>query len=82
MNDGVIFELDQERILHNLSSFWGDSCPATLLHHNDLLRVYGIVMSIANNRDMFERLATGASKNRSPIDNPIRNLKEIYQRIQ
>ena len=74
MNDGVIFKLDQERILRNLSSFWGDARPATLLHHNDHARVYGIVMSIANN-NMFERLAAGASGNRNLVDNPIHHLK-------
>lgn len=70
MNDGVTFELAQERILRNLQIF-GDSCSGILLHHNDCVRVYRIVMSITNIRDMFQRLAAGGFKNRSLIDNPI-----------
>lgn len=54
MNNGVTFVLEQERILRNLSSFWVGARSATLLHHNDRVRVYGIVMNISSNRDMFE----------------------------
>ena len=82
MNDGVTFELNQERILRNLSSTWGEARPAALLHHNDRVRVYGIVMSLPSNREMYDRLAAGASKNRALVDNPIHHLKEIYQSIR
>lgn len=66
-------------VLHNLSSFMGESQPAILvLHHNDRVRVYGIGMSIPEYRDIFECLAAGTSKRRQLVDDPMYHLKEIY----
>ena len=58
------YELDQNRLLDMLSNVWGQAQPKNVIHFNDWLRLFGILMSIPSNRPLCERLTAGvADKN-------------------
>ena len=78
-NDGT-FRLDQDRILSMLSNMWGSSKPINAIHFNDRLRVFGIIMSIPDNRHIYQRLAEGCTT-RKHLDDPIYNMKQMFQNI-
>ena len=40
------YVLDQCRVIRILSNVWGSITPAALIHHNDRVRVFGIVTTI------------------------------------
>ena len=74
------YELKQSDVLHFLLNMWGQSTPNKVLHYNDRLRLFGIIMTIPRNRPYFERLAKGViSKN--VLDDDDFNPKNIYQRL-
>ena len=66
--DGV-FVLDQHQILVMLHNVWGSINPSDTVYHNGRLRIFGIVMSISDNRYMYQRLAEGCSI-RHHVDDP------------
>ena len=51
------YRLDQFNILQMISHMWGASCPANILHCNDHVRLYGIVMSIPHNHTYYQLFA-------------------------
>ena len=50
------YHLDQSVVLDMCSTMWGAAKPMSIIHHNDRVRVFGIVMTIPENREMFGRL--------------------------
>ena len=50
-------------------SVWGKAAVDTITHHNDRTRVFGIMMTIPDNREMYQKLGEGVT-NRSGIDDP------------
>ena len=74
------YVLDQSRIIGILSNVWGSVRPAATIHHNDRVRVFGIVMTIEENRYMYQRLAEGCTTRQS-IDDPNFSPKQIFQTI-
>ena len=74
------FNLCQDRLARNLFSVWGSSSCGQAMHYNDKLRLFGLIMSIPDNRPMFQRLAEGAST-RSALDDPSLSLSAIYQKL-
>ena len=50
--DGV-FVLDQHQILVMLHNVWGSINPSDTVHHNDRMRIFGIIMSISDNMYMY-----------------------------
>ena len=67
-------------VLNMCSTMWGAARPINVLHHNDRVRVYGIVMSIHDNKQIFGRLANGPS-GRHQIDDVSFHPKQIFQDI-
>ena len=59
---------------------WGAARPVNIIHRNDLVRVFGILMTVPENRDIFGRLANGPST-RNEIDDVGYHPKQIYQNI-
>ena len=47
------YVLDQESYLETIERMWGESRACTTPHHNDRVRVYGLVMTRPNNREMY-----------------------------
>ena len=78
--DSGQYTLSQTKILEMLSNQWGAGSPSTELHHNDRVRVFGILMTIPENREYFQRLAEGVTSRRH-IDDPEFSLKQIYQSL-
>ena len=77
-----IYILDQCRVLSMLSNVWGgeNSGNDTTMHHNDRIRIYGLVMSMDIHRGMFQRLAEGCIT-RQHLDDPAFSLQQIFQTI-
>jgi len=74
------YELEQNDVLKFLLNMWGQSTPNKVLHFNNRLRLFGIIMTIPRNRPYFERLAKGVV-NKNVLDDDDFNLKNIYQRL-
>ena len=77
-----VYVLEQERIIGMLANVWGgdENSDDTSLHHNDRIRLFGIIMSIDTNRPIFERLTEGCTS-RQKLDDPQFNLKQIFQTL-
>ena len=70
------YMLDQGWVLSILSNHWGASGVGSVqIKHNDRVRVYGIVMSLEENRERFQRLAEVCQKRRH-LDDPSFSLKK------
>ena len=67
--------LEQGRVLSILAKVWGgeNSGDDPVMHHNDRIRVYGLVMSIDIHRGIFQRLAKGVG-DRIHLNNPAFSL--------
>jgi len=74
------YTLSQEFILNGLSNMWGAGIPSTELHHNDRVCLFGILMTIPENQEYFQRLVE-ASTTRRHLDYPEFSLKQIYQKL-
>ena len=59
---------------------WGAARPANVLHHNDRVRIFGIIMSIPEYRDVFSRLVNGPV-GRHQKDDVKYHPKQIYHDI-
>ena len=74
------YTLDQTRVIVILTNVWGNIRLAAIFHHNDRVRVFGIVMTIDDNRYMYERLARGVGS-KDDLDDPKYSTQQIYQSI-
>ena len=74
------FVLDQTRIISMFSNMWGASRPVNILHFNDRVRLYGIIMSIPSNRHIYQRLAEEVTSRRH-IDDPTYSVRQMFQNI-
>ena len=63
-----------------LSNVWGSLKPAALIHHNDWARVFKIVMTVEENRYMYQRLSVGCVKQQG-LDDPDFRPLQIFQTI-
>ena len=72
------YHLEQSIVLDMCSTMWGADKPMSIIHHNDRVRVFGIVMTLPENREMFGRLANGPST-RNQIDDVAYHPKQIFQ---
>ena len=74
------YHLDQTMVMIMRSTMWRAARPVNILDHNDHVRVFGIVMSIPENKEIFGRLANGPS-GRHQIDDVTFHPKQIFQDI-
>ena len=49
------FQYDQDRLVNQLHGMWGNDNYSHSVHVNDKLRLFGLIMSIEENRPLFER---------------------------
>ena len=75
------YKLLQSQLINMCESVWGKAAVDTVPHHNDRTRVFGIVMTLSENREMYHRLGAGVT-NRSGVDDPALSPKQIYNLIQ
>ena len=78
---GEEFILDQSRIIGVLSNVWGSIRPTLIIHYNDREQLFGIVMTIEENRYMYQRLAEDCTTHQC-IGDPNFSPKQIFQTIQ
>ena len=71
------YELEQSVLLGQLENVWGYAQPSTQLHHNDRLRLFGLLMTLPHNLAAYTRLGEGI-KNRAVFDDPNMNPKAIF----
>ena len=74
------YVLDQNDLLDFLLNMWGQSAPSKVLHFNDRVCLFGIIMTIPKNRPYFERLAKGVA-NKNVLDDVDYNPKNIFQKL-
>ena len=74
------YELDQITLPSMLQTVWGYAHPSQQLHHNDRIRLFGVLMTLQQNRALYERLAEGVT-NRWVLDNPALSIKQLFQRL-
>jgi len=79
-NENGFYTLSQDFILNGISNMWGTGSPSTELHHTDRVCLFGILMTIPENREYFQRLAEGSTTRRH-LDDPEFLLKQIYQKL-
>ena len=58
--DGNKYTLEQTRLINFLHGIWGTDSASLGMHDNDKVRLFGLIMSIEENRPQFQRLAEGA----------------------
>ena len=80
MNDGGKYVLDQQHFIGQLENVWGANAIDTAPHHNDRVRVFGIIMTLPEFREIYQKLAEGV-KERYAIDDPSLNFPEMFQNI-
>ena len=74
------YHLDQSTVLDMCSTMWGAARPVNVIHHNDRVRVFGIIMTIPENREIYGRVANGPT-GRTQIDDISYHPKQIYQSV-
>ena len=74
------YTLDQTRFINLLMSQWGGEKSTAEIVDNDKLRLFGLIMSIENNRYILQRLSEGV-KERVHIDNPEYAPKVMFQKL-
>ena len=74
------YALEQRMVIQKCSTMWGAARPANVLHHNDRIRIFGIIMSLPEYREVFARLVNGPAA-RNEIDDVRFHPKQIYQDI-
>ena len=50
------YVLDQHRLLTMIHNVWGSVSTTHTIHQNDCSRIFGLIMTIINNRFMYQRL--------------------------
>ena len=63
-----------------LQNIWGQSLSSQAIHPDDRLRLFGLIMSLPQNRSIFVRLAKGIT-NRGVLDDPSLSPKHIFTKL-
>ena len=71
---------DQIRLINQLHGMWGNDNSSHSVHHNDKLRLFGLIMTLEENRPMFERLACGCTE-RYHLDDASLSLASIIRKL-
>ena len=74
------YELDQVKLLIMLQNIWGQSLSTQAIHHDDRLWLFGMIMLLPQNCQMFERLAEGVC-NCGVLDDPSLSPKHIFTKL-
>jgi len=74
LGDDGKYTLLQLQLIDICQSVWEEAAVDTVPHHNERTRVFGIVMNLPDNREMYQRLGKGIT-NRSGVDDPAMSPK-------
>ena len=78
MNAAGIYNLDQKIFLSMLQNVWGDNAVDTAPHHNDCVRLFWIIMTHPEFRDIYQTLAEDVT-NWHALDDPALHYAEMFQ---
>ena len=78
MDAAGTYILDQKIFLSMLQNVWGDNAVDTAPHHNDRVRLFGIIMTHPEFRDIYQKLAEGVT-NRHALDDPALHYAKMFQ---
>ena len=76
--DNNRYELDQFTLLDMLQNVWEYAQPSQIIHFNDRLHLFGLIMTISKIRPIFERLALGVTHN-NVLDDVAMQPKKLFQ---
>lgn len=74
------FHLSQATFVGMLENVWGAQAVDTSPHHNDRVQLFGIIMTLPQFRDTYQKLAEGVTS-RDGIDDPSLNTTQMFQNI-
>ena len=74
------YELDQSMFINLLFENWGGRQAIAQIVDNDKLRVFGLLLTIAKNKYILERLSEGI-KDRQQLDDPVYSIKAMFQNL-
>ena len=80
VNSDGCFILSQAAIVSMFHTIWGGDNIDSSPHHNDRLRIFGILMTQPDYRDHIQRLTEGVNS-RAALDNPSLSLKQIFVEV-
>ena len=80
LDDDGKYIIDQKHFIGQLENVWGAGAIDTAPHHNDRVRLFGIIMTIPSYRETYQKLAEGV-KERYAIDDPSLNFPEMFQNL-
>ena len=81
LGDDGKYTLLQSQLIDMCKSFLGKTAVDTVPHHNDCTHVFGIVMTLPDNREIYQWIGEGVT-NRSGVNDHVLSPKQIYNLIQ
>ena len=74
------YELDQVSLLDWAQNMWGYAQTSQVVHFNDRLRLFGIIVTIPRNLPFFVQLVEGVGS-KNVLDGKSLSPKERYQQL-
>ena len=74
------YELDQSMFINLLFENWGGRQAIAQIVDNDKLRVFGLLLTVAKNKYILERLSEGI-KDRQQLDDSVYSIKAMFQNL-
>ena len=63
-----------------MENIWGAQSVDTTPHHNDRVRLFGMIMTLPQFREVYQKLAEGVTS-RDGIDDPNLNNTQMFQNL-
>ena len=78
--DNGKYTLSQATFVGMMENVWGARSVDTTPHHNDRVRLFGMIMTLPQFREVYQKLAEGVTS-RDGIDNPNLNNTQMFQNL-
>ena len=80
LNDDGKYTMQQEVFMEMLQNVWGDNTVDIMPHHNDRVRLFGIIMYLPEFRDIYQKLGEGVTS-RYDIDSSELSVTQMFQNL-
>ena len=80
-NDSDWFVLDQAFFVSILENGWGANAVDTIPHYNDRVRLFGIIMTLPQFREIYQVLSQGITSCAALDDTAALHLPELFQQL-
>ena len=78
--DNGKYTLSQATFVGMMENVWGARSVDTTPHHNDRVRLFGMIMTLLQFREVYQKLAEGVTS-RDGIDDPNLNNTQMFQNL-